>query len=65
MYTEDFFIRHRQLAESADNVLFIHTPRCRGKSWTEKLLQMSLAAWHYSGGKMNVLNYFQGKEQNS
>lgn len=38
MYTEDFFIRHRQLAESADNVLFIHTPRNQGKSWTEMVL---------------------------
>lgn len=38
MYTKDFLIRHRQLAESADNVLFMHTPRNQGKSWTEMVL---------------------------
>lgn len=38
MYTEDFFIRHRQLIESDDNVLFMHTPRNQGKSWGELIL---------------------------
>lgn len=56
-YPEDFFIRHRQLAENANKVLFIHTPRCQGKSWTDKLLQMSLGV-RFGGKTQTALQWW-------
>lgn len=38
LYPQEFFIRHRQLRESADTVLVIYNPICKGKSWVEMVL---------------------------
>lgn len=43
LYPQDFFIRHKQLRESADKVLYIHSPIRKGKSWVEKAIQEQLA----------------------